>query len=55
MAAYVIRKDIDPQITFGVMAVLILLSVIFIYFFGLPRKEDTNDPFLDLNFQKDEF
>ena len=38
MAAYVIRKDIDPQLTFGVMAILILLSVIFIYFFGLPRK-----------------
>nr|MBT6354493.1 MFS transporter [Pelagibacteraceae bacterium] len=33
MAAYVIRNDIDPQITFGVMAVLILLSVVFIYFF----------------------
>ena len=52
MAAYVIRQDIDPQITFGVMAVLILLSVIFIYFFGLPRKEDTNDSISRFEFPK---
>ena len=45
-------KNIDPQITFGVMAVLILLSVIFIYFFGLPRKEDTNDSISKFEFPK---
>ena len=44
MAAYVIRKDIDPQLTFGVMAILIFFPFIYL-FFGLPRKEDTNDPF----------
>ena len=38
MAAYVIRKDIDPQLTFGVMAILILLSVVFIYFFWVTQK-----------------
>ena len=38
MAAYVIRKDVNPEITFGFMAVLILLSVFVIYFLGLPRR-----------------
>ena len=52
MAAYVIRNDIEPQITFGVMALLIMLSVIFIYFFGLPRKEDTNDSITRFEFPK---
>ena len=52
MAAYVIRKDIHPEITFSVMAVLILFSVIVIYFLGLPRKEDSNDPISKFQFPK---
>ena len=52
MAAYVIRKDIHPETTFSVMAVLILLSVVVIYFLGLPRKEDSNDPISKFQFPK---
>ena len=52
MAAYVIRKDVHPEITFGVMAILILLSVVFIYFFGLPRREDSNDQISKFKFPK---
>ena len=52
MAAYVIRKDIHPETTFSVMAVLIFLSVIVIYFLGLPRKEDSNDPISKFKFPK---
>ena len=52
MAAYVIRKDVHPEITFGVMAVLILLSVVVIYFLGLPRSEESNDPIVKFQFPK---
>ena len=52
MAAYVIRKDIHPETTFSVMAILIFLSVIVIYFLGLPRKEDSNDPISKFQFPK---
>ena len=52
MAAYVIRKDVHPEITFGVMAVLILLSVFVIYFLGLPRREDSNDHINKFQFPK---
>ena len=52
MAAYVIRKDVHPEITFGVMAVLILLSVVVIYFLGLPRREDSNDHINKFQFPK---
>ena len=52
MAAYVIRKDIHPETTFSVMAFLILLSVVVIYFLGLPRKEDSNDPISKFQFPK---
>ena len=52
MAAYVIRKDVHPEITFGVMAILILFSVVFIYFFGLPRREDSNDQISKFKFPK---
>ena len=52
MAAYVIRKDVNPEITFGFMAVLILLSVFVIYFLGLPRREDSNDHINKFQFPK---
>ena len=51
-AAYIIRKDIHPETTFGLMGVLILLSVAVIYFLGLPRKEDSNDPIRKFKFPK---
>jgi len=44
MAAYVIRQGIDPEITFSVMGFIILISVLIIYFLGLPRSEDNADP-----------
>ena len=43
VAAYVIKKDIDPQITFAVMGIIILLSAIVVYFLGMPRVEENND------------
>ena len=43
VAAYVIKKDIDPQITFAVMGITILLSAIVVYFLGMPRVEENND------------
>jgi len=52
MAAYVIRQDIHPEITFSVMAVIILLSVIVIYFLGLPKSEESNDPIVKFEFPK---
>ena len=52
IAAYVIRKDVNPEITFGFMAVLILLSVFVIYFLGLPRREDSNDHINKFQFPK---
>ena len=42
VAAYVIKKDIDPQVTFAVMGVIILLSAIIVYFLGMPRAEESN-------------
>ena len=42
-AAYVIKKDIDPQITFAVMGIVILLSAIIVYFLGIPRIEENKD------------
>ena len=52
IAAYVIRQDIHPEITFSVMAVIILLSVIVIYFLGLPKSEESNDPIVKFEFPK---
>ena len=52
MAAYVIRQNIHPEITFSVMAVIILLSVIVIYFLGLPKSEESNDPIVKFEFPK---
>ena len=43
LAAYVIKKDIDPQITFSVMGIIILLSAIVVYFLGMPRVEEDDD------------
>ena len=43
LAAYVIKKDIDPQITFSVMGIIILLSAIVVYFLGMPRIEEEDD------------
>jgi len=43
-AAYVIQKGIEPQFTFTVMGGFILLSVIAIYFLGLPKDEESKDP-----------
>lgn len=43
LAAYVIKKDIDPQITFSVMGIIILLSAIIVYFLGMPRVEEDDD------------
>jgi predicted MFS family arabinose efflux permease len=43
VAAYVIKKDIDPQVTFAVMGTIILLSAIVVYFLGMPRSEENND------------
>ena len=43
LAAYVIKKDIDPQITFSVMGIIILLSAIVVYFLGMPRVEEEDD------------
>ena len=43
VAAYVIKKDIDPQVTFAVMGIIILLSAIIVYFLGMPRAEESND------------
>ena len=43
VAAYVIKKDINPQVTFAVMGVIILLSAIIVYFLGMPRAEESND------------
>ena len=40
LAAYVIKKDIDPQITFSVMGIIILLSAIVVYFLGMPRVDE---------------
>ena len=42
-AAYVIKKDIDPQITFAVMGIVILLSAIIVYFLGIPKIEENKD------------
>ena len=42
-AAYVIKKDIDPQITFAVMGIVILLSAIIVYYLGIPRIEENKD------------
>ena len=44
LAAYVIKKDIDPQITFSVMGIIILLSTILVYFLGMPKVEENDDP-----------
>ncbi len=44
VAAYVIKKDIDPQVTFAVMGIIILLSAIIFYFLGMPKAEESNDP-----------
>lgn len=52
MAAYVIKQDINPEVTFGVMAIIILLSVVVIYFLGLPRSEENNDPIVKFQFPK---
>ena len=38
------KNDIDPQITFAVMGIIILLSAIEVYFLGLPKNEENNDP-----------
>ena len=43
LAAYVIKKDIDPQITFSVMGIIILMSAIVVYFLGMPRVEEDDD------------
>ena len=43
LAAYVIKKDIDPQITFSVMGIIILLSAIVVYFLGMPRVDEDGD------------
>ena len=44
VAAYVIKKDIDPQVTFAIMGIIILLSAIIFYFLGMPRAVESNDP-----------
>jgi len=51
-AAYVIKQDINPLITFGVMVFVILLSVVIINFLGLPRSEDSKDPISKFQFPK---
>ena len=38
-----IKKDIDPQITFSVMGIIILMSAIVVYFLGMPRVEEDDD------------
>ena len=43
IAAYVIKKDIDPQITFAVMGVIILISAVAVYFLGLPKVEESKE------------
>ena len=43
IAAYVIKKDIDPQITFAVMGVIILISAVAVYFLGLPKVEESTE------------
>ncbi len=43
IAAYVIKKDIDPQITFAVMGVIILISAVAVYFLGLPKFEESKE------------
>ena len=43
VAAYVIKKEVDPQVTFTVMGIMILLSATIVYFLGMPRAEESND------------
>ena len=43
IAAYVIKKDIDPQITFAAMGVIILISAVAVYFLGLPKVEESKE------------
>ena len=43
IAAYVIKKDIDPQITFAVMGVIILISAVAVYFLGLPKVKESKE------------
>ena len=43
VAAYVIKRDVDPEVTFAIMGILILLSAIIVYFLGMPRTEESND------------
>ena len=51
-AAYVIKQDINPEITFGVMAFIILLSVFIINYLGLPKSQDSKDPIGKFQFPK---
>ena len=44
VSAYVIKNNLDPQITFAVMGIIILLSAIGVHFLGLPKAEENNDP-----------
>ena len=43
VAAYVIKKDIDFQVTFAEMGIITLLSAIIFYFLGMPRAEESNN------------
>ena len=43
IAAYVIKKGIDPQITFAAMGVIILISAVAVYFLGLPKVEESKE------------
>ena len=51
-AAYLIRNEIQPEDTFLVMGIVIILSITLIFFFSLPRSEDMNDPIDKFQFPK---
>lgn len=51
-AAYLIRNEIQPEDTFLVMGIVIILSITLIFFFSLPRSEDINDPIDKFKFPK---
>ena len=51
-AAYLIRNEIQPEDTFLVMGIVIILSITLIFFFSLPRSEDMNDPIDKFKFPK---
>ncbi len=51
-AAYLIRNEIQPEDTFLVMGIVIILSITLIFFFSLPKSEDMNDPIDKFKFPK---